>query len=320
MPARDLPPGWSYNPSRFAERLPVLLIALLACGIATYLTLYQVHVLSSVWEPFFGNGSTRILRESAIARFMARYTSIPDASLGAFGYLVEVLTDGFGGDDRWRRRPWVVLLLGLTAAGLAFAGVILVISQWVFFGAYCTLCMVVATCSVLMVGFVMDEVLATLQYLKRTSNLGHSVWRTLWGLEEPTTAEQTGGEPRAEGRQGNGMSAQFGCFLLGVWLMAAPAVLGYGERAAISARTVGPIAAAVGLAAMHEVLRPLRRINYVIGFWLLLAPWVLGYGTAALSNSLGVGVVLLVLASFRGSLGQHTGGGWSVLWKGQPTT
>ncbi len=193
MPEYPVPPGWSYNPSCFTERLPVLLIALLACGIAVYLTLYQVHVVDTIWEPFFGNGSTRILRESAIAR----YAPIPDASLGAFGYFVEVLTDGIGGDDRWRRRPWVVLLLGLTATGLAFAGVILVISQWVFFGAYCTLCMAAATCSVLMVGAVMDEVLATLQYLKRTADQGQSVWRALWGLGPVSPGPAEGGQRHA---------------------------------------------------------------------------------------------------------------------------
>ncbi len=116
------------------------------------------------------------------------------------------------------------------------------------------------------------------------------------------------------------MSAPFGSFLLGVWLMIAPAVLHSGDRAAINDRSVGPVAAAVGLVAMHEVLRPLRRINYVTGSWLLLAPWVLGYGTAAVVNSMVVGVVLIGLASFRGRLGQRTGGGWSALWSSQASS
>ncbi len=48
------PPGWSYNPSGWSQRLPIVGLALVGFGIATYLTLFQVGVLSSVWEPFFG--------------------------------------------------------------------------------------------------------------------------------------------------------------------------------------------------------------------------------------------------------------------------
>lgn len=40
MADRDVPPGWSHNPSRLPRRLPVLVLALAACGLATYPTLY----------------------------------------------------------------------------------------------------------------------------------------------------------------------------------------------------------------------------------------------------------------------------------------
>jgi hypothetical protein len=53
--AADIPPGWGHNPSKWSRRLPVLLLALADCGIATYLALYQVDVLPTVWEPLFRN-------------------------------------------------------------------------------------------------------------------------------------------------------------------------------------------------------------------------------------------------------------------------
>ena len=71
MSGPAIPPGWSYNPSAWSERLPVLALALTGFGIATYLGLYQLGAVPGVWEPFFGDGSYRILKESSIAHLSA---------------------------------------------------------------------------------------------------------------------------------------------------------------------------------------------------------------------------------------------------------
>jgi hypothetical protein len=44
--------------------------ALIGCGIAVYLALYQLGVLTSVWEPFFGSGSRDVLH-SKIAQSLS---------------------------------------------------------------------------------------------------------------------------------------------------------------------------------------------------------------------------------------------------------
>ena len=62
-----IPPGWSYNPSAWPERVPLLIIAAAGLLIALYLGLYQLHIFSTVWEPFFGNGTKKILT-SSVAR------------------------------------------------------------------------------------------------------------------------------------------------------------------------------------------------------------------------------------------------------------
>ena len=174
----NIPPGWGYNPSQWSERWPVLALAVCGCGIATYLGLYQVGAVAAVWEPFFGEGSRFILKESAIARELP----VPDALLGALVYLVDASADVLGGRDRWRTLPWAVLLLGVVSSGLGIAGILLAILQPVVFGHYCTLCLASAACSILMVGAVLDEVLAALQHLKRERARGGSWLRALRGM------------------------------------------------------------------------------------------------------------------------------------------
>lgn len=103
--------------------------------------------------------------------------------------------------------------------------------------------------------------------------------------------------------------------LLGIWLMAAPAMLGYGEPALINDRIFGPIAASLATIAIWQATRPLRWLNLLIGIWLLLAPWVLSYPQAAATlNSSIVGILMIALALVKGKTNQEFGGGWSTLW------
>src|SRR5690242_1352099 len=81
---RDAPPSWSYNPSAWGQRLPIVGLALVGFGIAAYLALYQLGVVARVWEPFFGAGSHTILTSG-----VSRLLPIPDAALGALGYLLD---------------------------------------------------------------------------------------------------------------------------------------------------------------------------------------------------------------------------------------
>ena len=77
MADTDTPPGWDYNPASWPQRLPIIGLALIGCGIATYLALYQWGVIGHVWEPFFGDGSEVILNSS-----VSHILSVPDAALG----------------------------------------------------------------------------------------------------------------------------------------------------------------------------------------------------------------------------------------------
>ncbi len=145
--------------------------------IATYLTLFQIGVLTDVWEPFFGNGSRLLLKELSVAHLLP----IPDAALGAFAYLLDAILDCAGGPARWRTAPWLVLLFGALAFLLGITGILLVILQPTLFGAFCTLCLGSALCSVLTAAFAAAEVIAAIEYLKREAAAGRPFGTALWG-------------------------------------------------------------------------------------------------------------------------------------------
>lgn len=173
----DIPPGWDYNPSTWTQRLPIVGLAIVAFVAATHLALYQVRVIDEPWEPFFGEGS-RIILDSWVSRLLP----VSDAALGALSYLLDAVAGLIGGRRRWWTMPWMVVLFGVLVGPLGAVSVVLVILQPVLFNAWCTLCLVTALLSVLMIGPAMDEVLASLQYLKRVSERGESTWRAFWGL------------------------------------------------------------------------------------------------------------------------------------------
>jgi hypothetical protein len=179
-PDTDSPPGWSYNPSTWPQRLPIIALAVVGVALAGYLAAFQVGLIESVWEPFFGSGSRRILT-SWVSELMH---PVPDAGLGAFGYLVDAVAGAIGGRRRWQNMPWMVILFGLAVGPLGVVSVLLVILQPVLFDTWCTLCLASGVVSVLMIGPAMDETLASLQHLKRVKQSGGSMWRAFWGITD----------------------------------------------------------------------------------------------------------------------------------------
>ena len=180
----DRPPGWDYNPSSWRQRIPIIALAVAGTLIAGYLTLFQVGLINKVWEPFFGGGSERILT-SWVSQLLH---PIPDAGLGAFSYFVDAVAGIIGGRRRWQTMPWMVILFGIAVGPLGVVSVTLVILQPVLFDSWCTLCLASGVISVLMIGPAMDEVLASLQHLKRVSERRGSTWRAFWGLQTQLAA------------------------------------------------------------------------------------------------------------------------------------
>ena len=112
------------------------------------------------------------------------------------------------------------------------------------------------------------------------------------------------------------MYAQLAAFLLGVWLTAAPGVLGYGGPAWTNDHVLGPVAATAALTAVFVATRPVRWVNLPVGAWLVVAPWVLGYpGRAETINATVVGAWLVALSLGGATIPDRLGGGWTALWR-----
>jgi hypothetical protein len=174
----DIPPGWIDNPSRWHKRAPLCALALAGMAVSLYLALDQFGVIAHVWEPFFGDGSRKVLHSS-----FSESLPVPDAALGVLGYAADAAAGVIGGHDRWRTKPWIVLLYGLIAAAIVATGTTLAILQGAVYHHYCTLCLTSAALSILIAGPALEETLAALQQVARVHLAGASWWDALRGRE-----------------------------------------------------------------------------------------------------------------------------------------
>lgn len=162
-------PPYDYNPSAWSQRLPIVALAMVAFFISVYLALYQWRLVGAAWDPLFGRGSERVL-DSHVSEVMRGWFGIPDAAFGAVAYLGDALFGLAGSTRRWQTRPWLVLLFGLDVIPLGVVSAVLVFLQGTVVGSWCTLCLVTAVISLVLVYWAYDEVWSCLVWLRR-------VWR-----------------------------------------------------------------------------------------------------------------------------------------------
>ena len=169
-----IPWGSSFNPSSWSKRAPLLTMAIAGFLIALYLGLYQLHVFSTVWEPFFGNGTNAVVKSS-----FSRSLPIPDGLVGAFGYLCDIILVSIGDSARWKTKPWAVILYSILIAMMGLVSILLIIAQPVFLHTFCTLCLASAILSLSMVIPVMHELRASIHYVKKEKRNGQTFWEAV---------------------------------------------------------------------------------------------------------------------------------------------
>ncbi len=325
MKGPEVPPGWSYNPSAWPQRAPVIALAFLSFLIARYMAAFQLGYIQTAWDPFFGNGTERVLTSE-----VSKAWPISDAGLGAMTYMIEVLMGLMGDQRRWRTMPWMVAGFGFVVVPLGIVSIALVIMQPLAVGAWCSPCLFTAAAMLLMIPLSLDEVVAMVQMVVRKKREGHSAWRVFWlGANLPDETE-TWQPNRPATWRASGMLWGFtstwtlwSSVAIGAWLMFAPAAfrIGIEQPAADSDHLVGAMIIVIAVIALAEVARPARYLNVPMGLWLVVAPWLLtGATTASRWNSAAMGLAVVVLSLPLGKLRDHYGSyDKIVLWSPRAT-
>jgi len=309
----EIPPGWSYNPSSWLQRAPIIALGWVGFFLARHLAAYQLGYVDSAWDPVFGEQTRRILDSE-----VSRAWPISDAGLGTVAYAIEALMGYMGGTDRWRTMPWMVTFFGILVIPLGAVSIFLVIMQPVAVGAWCTLCLITALAMLIMIPLALDEVVAMLQFLARSRREGKSLWRTFWlgGTVEGGSADDRTPKFPASVRQ-TAPAMVWGVTIpwtllasgaLGILVMMLPAALGISGTAANTDYIVGALVTTVAAIATAEVGRAFRFLNLVFGAWIAVAPWVsAGAGAWARWTALAAGLAVIALSIPRGPVRQRYG-------------
>ena len=308
-----VPPGWSYNPSSWQQRAPVIALGVIGWFMSRYLAAYQLGYIDTVWDPFFGDGTRRVLESDVSKAF-----PVSDAGLGAFAYTIEALMGFMGGVARWRTMPWMVTFFGILVIPLGIVSITLVILQPVAVGAWCALCLGTAIAMLVMIPLTVDEVVAMGQFIKQKTRQGEKFWTVFWkggtvegGGEDERTPPLDAPPSRTAASMVWGVNVPWTLLLsgaMGLWLMASPDVLGSTGTAADSNHLVGALIVTFAVIAMAEVTRVTRFVNVIAGTWIVLAPWVLSGATASATwSNVIVGVLVIVLSLPKGPVRERYG-------------
>lgn len=319
----DRPLGWSYSPSAFTQRLPIVALALVGLFTSRYLAAYQMGHIGGLWDPLFGpgEGSANNGSETVVTSWLSKGFPIADAGLGAFAYALDILAGTIGDRRRWRTMPWMVLLFGLLIIPLGLVSVSFIIIQPPLIGALCTLCIVQAAVTVILIPYSIDEVLATCQYLRRAKKAGEPFWRTFW-QGGPALSENQTPEPDLH-RPVSGILRDFitggvnfpwrlvASAALGVCLMLTPLIFGTQAPLYFSDHILGCLVILVAVTAMAEIARAVRFLNVAMGAAIAAAPFLFDGGSAAGSAAgVVIGILLIGLSLPRGTRSDEHYGGW----------
>ncbi len=310
LPGPDRPPGWSYNPSSWPQRAPIIALAYVGFFLSRQMAAYQLGYTTSVWEPFFTPGTTAVLTSD-----VSRAFPISDAGFGAVAYMVEALMGFMGDTRRWRTMPWMVTFFGILVVPLGIVSVTLIILQPVAVGDWCTPCLVAALAMLIMIALTLDEVVAMGQFLVQAKREGQSLWRVFWQggtlAQAPRDDRPTRPDVVSAKAMVWGVALPWNLLVsvaAGLWLMASPAVFVTAGNAAHSEHLIGALVVTVAIMALSDVGRGLRWINILFGVWFLAAPWLLGGATTGSTvNDMIAGGALILLSLPRGPVGERYG-------------
>ena len=324
-----VPPGWSYNPSGWAQRLPIIVLALLGLYVSRYLAGYQLGYVPGLWEPFFEGSATdpRNGTEEIVTSWISTAFPVSDAALGGYTYLLEILTGLVGSRRRWRTAPWLVLLFGLMIVPLGMTTILFIVIQPVLLGTWSTLALVGGAAVLLQIPYSLDELLATCQFLRRRAQAGKPWLRVLFlgdTDDMPVAANATpADEPDDEFDQppgtvlkamvSGGVSLPWNLALaglIGLSLLFTRVTLGAEGNLAHAHHIIGALVLTVASIAAADVARPVRVLNALLGVGLMGMPLLFDGSNVTAVVTVVLGLALVLLSIRRGPI-QERYGDWN---------
>lgn len=308
-PALDNPPGWDYNPSAWSQRIPIITLAFLGFFIARYMAAFQLGHISSVWDPIFGGQTETILKSDISKAF-----PVSDAGLGAFSYMLDAISGIIGDRRRWRTMPWMVILFGVMIIPAGLTSIALVILQPVGVGAWCFLCLLTALIMLLMVAPALDEVVATVQFLRQSHKQGKPFWRTFLRGESIASEEILDVATPEIRKPFPGMLKPFlplgllASIAVACWLLFSPTLLTVAKPASTLIYFSSALILTFGIIALSEIARVARFLNIIIGAVLAIGIWILdGSSLEARWIVTLCSIAILTLSLPKGKFRKHFG-------------
>ena len=319
-PGPEVPPGWTFNPSSWHQRAPLIALALAGWFISRYLAAFELGYIHGVWDPFFGNGTVQVLTSK-----VSRSFPVSDAGLGAFAYTFEFLMGWMGGITRWRSMPWMACFFFVLVVPLGLVHITLVILQPVVVGHWCTLCLAAASVMLMMIPMAVDEVIAALQFVKLRVKRGDSFWRVFWvGGTVEENEEKDERTPAYGDRVARHIGPLFravsvpwgliGTAAVGVFLMFCPVLFGDLDRGALanSAHLIGALITTLSVISLGEPVRALRFLNVALGLWILASGFIFGAPRSERWSLAAAGIAVVLLVLPRGPVRERYGS-WNRL-------
>ena len=225
--------------------------------------------------------------------------------------------------------PWLVVLFGLMIAPLGITSIFFIIIQPVVIGTWSIVALIGAAAVLIQIPYSLDELLATLQFLRRRAKAGQNWLRVLFkgDTDETQNSPGTQADGQADGERdadefdqsprvviksmiSGGVSLPWNlalAALIGLWLLFTRMTLGVDGDMANVHHVIGSLVLTVVSIAAAEVARPVRYLNLVLGASLAAAPFMLTAGTSATVVSVVLGVGLIALSMRRGLIRERYG-------------
>jgi uncharacterized membrane protein len=271
-----IPKGWSYNPSSWPQRIPIAFLGIFCWFISRYLAAYQLGYIDAVWDPFFSDGTVKVLTSK-----VSKFFPVSDAGLGALAYTLDTLLSCSGDENRWHRTPWMVVTFGIMVVPVGLISIFLIIMQPLAVGAWCTLCLLTALIMVFMVAYTIDEVVVVAQFLRQQVKAGKPFWKAFFYGGNPVGAKVDTRTPSLLGAWKKTIPSMFWgvtfqpslilASLIGIFFMMVSSFVAMPQRLVDMDHVMGAIIISISIIANAEAIRSWRYINFLCAGFILAA-------------------------------------------------